>query len=200
MDLSIVIPAYNEERRIGPTLERILTYLHRQPWRAEILVVIDGSSDGTVGIVSQAPAGDTPVRVLDVPVNAAVGLRAAECSRRAATSGSSPMHLSTPIDDLELLRQAIAAGHDRDRLAGPGGVADHGSAAVAAPAHGRTFNWWRAAAGGSRNPDTQCGFKLFTADAAARVFPTSRSSTSDSTSRSSDARRLGLRVAEVPVT
>lgn len=52
VDLSIIIPAYNEEHRITPTLERLARFLESQPLRYEILVVDDGSSDRTVAVVS----------------------------------------------------------------------------------------------------------------------------------------------------
>ncbi|MEA2691117.1 MAG: hypothetical protein QOJ16_504, partial [Acidobacteriota bacterium] len=56
MDLSIVIPAYNEAARLGPTLERILGYLAGQKIAAEVLVVDDGSTDGTA-VVAESFAG-----------------------------------------------------------------------------------------------------------------------------------------------
>jgi dolichyl-phosphate beta-glucosyltransferase len=49
--LSVVIPAFNEEARLGETLDELTTFLQRQPWDWEIRVVDDGSSDGTCGIV-----------------------------------------------------------------------------------------------------------------------------------------------------
>ena len=51
VSLSVVIPAYNEERRIVPTLKAVADYLARKGWGAEILVVDDGSTDGTAGLV-----------------------------------------------------------------------------------------------------------------------------------------------------
>jgi hypothetical protein len=53
-DLSIVIPAYNEEHRILPTLDRLDAYLRSQPLRYEIVVVDDGSTDNTCGVVALA--------------------------------------------------------------------------------------------------------------------------------------------------
>ena len=50
MDLSIVIPAYNEEKRILIALERTLALLQQRPWSYELLVVDDGSADRTVGL------------------------------------------------------------------------------------------------------------------------------------------------------
>ena len=59
VDLSIVIPAYNEEQRIAPTLERLHRFLSAQPYRYEIVVVDDGSADGTADLVERM-AADLP--------------------------------------------------------------------------------------------------------------------------------------------
>jgi glycosyltransferase involved in cell wall biosynthesis len=51
--LSIIIPAYNESARIEQTLDRVMTCIETQGWDAEVLVVDDGSRDGTAEIVAQ---------------------------------------------------------------------------------------------------------------------------------------------------
>ena len=51
--LSIIIPAYNEEKRIGKTLERILEYLNKRMFDYEIIIIDDGSTDNTIEIVSK---------------------------------------------------------------------------------------------------------------------------------------------------
>ena len=56
VDLSIVVPAYNEEHRLAPTLERLSAYLSTQPMRSEIVVVDDGSRDATCAVVEAAMA------------------------------------------------------------------------------------------------------------------------------------------------
>src|SRR5262245_39000611 len=58
--LSIVVPAFNEETRIVPTLEKILDYLRSQPYSAEVLVADDGSSDRTVAVVQDCGAAAGP--------------------------------------------------------------------------------------------------------------------------------------------
>jgi dolichyl-phosphate beta-glucosyltransferase len=204
VDLSIVIPAYNEERRIGPTLKRILAYLDGQTWRAEILVVIDGSGDDTAGVVGRVRTGDTPVRLLDARVNRGKG----SCVRRGMLAAGGDLRLftdadlSTPIDDVEPLRQAIAAGHDIAI-----GSRHLAASRITVPQPwqrrlmGRTFNWCvqRLAIPGIQ--DTQCGFKLFTADAATRVFGRQQiEHFGFDVELLWIARRLGLRIAEVPVT
>ncbi len=54
LQLSLVIPAYNEERRLGPTLEKVGAYLRRRRLAHEVLVVDDGSHDGTAALVQAA--------------------------------------------------------------------------------------------------------------------------------------------------
>ena len=58
--LSIIIPAHNEEERIGPTLERVAAYLGEQPYDAEVIVVDDVSADGT-GEIADAFAAQHPI-------------------------------------------------------------------------------------------------------------------------------------------
>jgi len=51
--LSIVIPAYNEEKRIGGTLGNIINYLNRKDYKSEIIVVVDGSTDSTMNVIKE---------------------------------------------------------------------------------------------------------------------------------------------------
>ena len=76
--LSIIIPAYNEERRLPASLDSILAYLAEQPYTAEIIVVENGSSDGTAAVVEQYSAGHPLVRLLRARMRG---------SQSAATSG-----------------------------------------------------------------------------------------------------------------
>src|SRR5262249_6907733 len=103
MDLSVVIPAYNEERRIGPTLERILAYLGARTWSSEILVVVDGSRDRTVEVVRGIRTERPALRLLDDRVNHGKG----HCVRRGMLAARGDLRLfsdadlSTPIEELE---------------------------------------------------------------------------------------------------
>jgi glycosyltransferase involved in cell wall biosynthesis len=61
--ISIVIPAHNEGARLGPTLQRVLTFVRQQPWETEIIVVDDGSRDQTADIVRRYSQSHAKVRV-----------------------------------------------------------------------------------------------------------------------------------------
>ncbi|HXI18563.1 MAG TPA: glycosyltransferase, partial [Chloroflexota bacterium] len=52
--LSLVIPAFNEEGRLGPTLERVLTFFQERPYATEVIVVSDGSQDATCRVAESA--------------------------------------------------------------------------------------------------------------------------------------------------
>jgi glycosyltransferase involved in cell wall biosynthesis len=67
IQLSVVIPAYNEASRLPATLERVLAYLDQQSLRFEVLAVDDGSSDGTAEQVETLVAADQRLRLLREP-------------------------------------------------------------------------------------------------------------------------------------
>src|SRR5271155_3748749 len=73
MTYSIVIPAYNEGRRLAPTLDKVLGYVHRQGWDAEVIVVNDGSRDNTAEIVHTLAEKDPLVRLVENPANRGKG-------------------------------------------------------------------------------------------------------------------------------
>src|ERR1700719_968169 len=70
---SIVIPAFNEGRRIGRTLEQIQQFLAASGWDAEIIVVNDGSKDETAALVRKFGEDDGRVRLLENPGNRGKG-------------------------------------------------------------------------------------------------------------------------------
>jgi dolichyl-phosphate beta-glucosyltransferase len=203
VDLSVIIPAYNEEPRIGPSLERVVTYLGSSRWTSEVLVVVDGSRDRTAEVV-RGVATDVPIRVLDSGVNHGKG----SCVRRGMLEALGDLRvfsdadLSTPIEEVERLAATVAAGYD---------VAI-GSRHLPGSRIEIRQPWWRQAMGRAFNActrrlvmtgirDTQCGFKLFSADAARRIFPRQRiEHFGFDVELLWIARRLGLRVAEIPVT
>jgi dolichyl-phosphate beta-glucosyltransferase len=198
--LSVVIPAFNEARRLPATLARVREHLVARGRPYEILVVDDGSSDGTAEVARSA---GEDVRVLRHEPNRGKGyavrrgMGAATGARRLMTDAD----LSTPIEELARLEAEIDRGFD---------VAI-GSRAVAGarievrqPAYreamGRVFNRLVQLLLLPGLADTQCGFKLFTARAAEAAFGACRlDGFSFDVEALYVARRRGLRVAEVPV-
>jgi dolichyl-phosphate beta-glucosyltransferase len=172
--VSIIIPAYNEEKRLPATLERIHKYLCANPWEfSEIVVVDDGSRDATREIAERAGA-----RVLSNPGNRGKGysVRHGMLSSRADWALLTDADLSAPIEELEKLWSAAAA---------TGAPVVFGSRAldrcligVRQPAlrdfSGRFFNLAMRLVTGLPFRDTQCGFKLFEARAAREIFARQR--------------------------
>jgi len=196
--ISVVIPAFNEARRLPATLDRIGAYLAAQGAAHEILVVDDGSSDGTADV-----ARGEAVRVLRHEPNRGKGyavrrgMLAAAGARRLMTDAD----LSTPIEELSKLEVEIDQGFDVavGSRALPGARIE-----VHQPAYreamGRAFNVLVQAILLPGLHDTQCGFKLFTARAAEAAFGACRlDGFSFDVEALFVARRLGLRIAEVPV-
>lgn len=170
--VSIVIPAYNEERRLPATLEKIRAFLDRRQFAfAEILVVDDGSSDGTVDCVRSVDA----VRLLQNPGNRGKGysIRNGMLAARGEWRLFTDADLSSPIEELDKLFAAVersgASVAIGSRALEPSlvGVHQHWTREYA----GRLFNLTMRGITGLPYRDTQCGFKLYSAFAAERIFP-----------------------------
>ncbi len=198
--LSVVIPAYNEAERLPATLERVRGFLEARGEPFELVVADDGSTDATAQL---ARAARVPVTLLRQPTNRGkghavrTGMLAARGERRLMTDAD----LSTPIEELPRLEAALAQGFDVaiGSRAVPGARIE-----VHQPAYreamGRLFNRLVQALLLPGLEDTQCGFKLFSAAAAATAFAACRQ---DGFSFDVEAlyvaRRRGLRIAELPV-
>lgn len=200
--LSIVIPAYNEEQRLPATLDKILAYLGRSPVPAmEILVVDDGSKDGTAALV-QSRGGI--IRLVSNPGNRGKGyaVRNGMLSAKGDWILSTDADLSAPIEELEKL---MGAAQRENAVVAIGSRAlNRKLVKVHQPMmrefSGRAFNLVMRAVTGLPFRDTQCGFKLFRQDAAREIF--SRQIEDGFSFDVEDlviAARLGLRSVEVPV-
>jgi dolichyl-phosphate beta-glucosyltransferase len=169
--ISIIIPAYNEEKRLPATLAAVQEYLGRSPWEfAEIVVVDDGSRDRTVEVARAAG-----VRVLQNPGNRGKGyaVKHGVLEAKGAWVLFTDADLSTPIPELEKLWSAVERG--QARLAIGSRAVDRRLVGVHQPFAremvGRFFNLAMRAITGLPFRDTQCGFKLIEAAAARQVFP-----------------------------
>ncbi len=174
--ISIIIPAYNEQVRLPDTLRRIERYLEESDWAFhEILIVDDGSTDGTAEAAMSFAAANPNVRVLRNPGNRGKGysVRSGMLEARGEWRLFSDADLSTPIGELEKLWCAVAQG--KHKIAIGSRALDRSLIGVHQPGYretmGRIFNGVMRAATGLAISDTQCGFKLFRGDVAEEVFP-----------------------------
>jgi dolichyl-phosphate beta-glucosyltransferase len=200
LDLSIVIPAFNEKDRIVPTIGAFAAHLAAEDLAWEVIVSDDGSTDDTKALVRMLEHAN--IRVLDAPANAGKGaaVRRGVAAARGRMVLFADADCSTPVGELDLLRCEIAAGAD---------VAVGSRAASGAQVANRSTLRRLLTKGlrllvrmGLQVPveDTQCGFKLFTNTAARRVFG---AQTVDGFAFDLEilylARKYGMRIAEVPV-
>ncbi|RME00507.1 MAG: glycosyltransferase family 2 protein [Deltaproteobacteria bacterium] len=171
IELSIVIPAYNEAERIEPTLERILAFLDTTRIAAEVLVVDDGSTDATAQVVTRFVEADRRVRLLANASNRGKGYTVKHGILEAKGEWVlfSDADLSTPIEDYERL---AAFRDDYDIVIGSRALPDS-RVEIHQPFYrewmGKIFNRLVQAIVLSGLRDTQCGFKLFRGEIARQV-------------------------------
>jgi glycosyltransferase involved in cell wall biosynthesis len=171
--LSIVIPAYNESARIERTLQRVMECVDRQGWDAEVLVVDDGSVDGTVEIVRRWMERNPRLYLVQNDGNRGKGYSVRNGLLQAA--GEVVMFtdadLSAPMEEAERLMAAIVAGAD---VAIGSRWMDRTRQTQHQPMYrrffGRCFNWVTRTVMGLPFKDTQCGFKAFKRTAAQVIF------------------------------
>jgi dolichyl-phosphate beta-glucosyltransferase len=201
---SIVIAAYNEERRLPQSLRKIQAYLAATDLRGEIIVVDDGSTDGTAAQVLALREAIPGLRLISYPRNRGKGyaLRIGVLASRGGLVLLSDADLSTPIEELEILKPRIVSESFQIAI---------GSRALALSQIARAQPRWRRGMGRLFNrlvkalviddfQDTQCGFKLFTGEAARLLFGAARVERfAYDVEILALAKNHGYRVAEVPV-
>ncbi|MCX4583852.1 dolichyl-phosphate beta-glucosyltransferase [Streptomyces sp. NBC_01481] len=181
VDLSVVVPAYNEEGRLRPTLDAICAHLRAEPGRWgdwELIVVDDGSTDATAQIAKEAAADEPRIQLVSGNGNRGKGsaLRLgvlASYGRRVLITDAD---LATPIEELDRLDKQLAA---EDSAAAIGSRA-HPDSHI--EVHQRPLREWMGRMGNRLIRavavpgihDTQCGFKLFDGDRARAAFADSR--------------------------
>jgi dolichyl-phosphate beta-glucosyltransferase len=170
---SVVIPAFNEADRLPPYLEEVVGFFDGRGEPYEVVVVDDGSTDTTVAAVRAMAARHPAVRVLQLGRNRGKGaaVRAGMLSATGALRLFADADGATPIAEVKRLEPALAAG--ADVVIGSRALGDQAVAVRARPhrvAAGRLFNWLVARLGLRGVADSQCGFKLFRAAAAERLF------------------------------
>jgi len=200
--LSVIVPAYNEERRLPATLDKLQAYLSRQPFSHEIAVVDNASTDRTAELVRERMRGDPRLRLIQTPVR---GKGAAVRTGMMSTHGQyrflCDADLSMPVEEFERfypprMPEADIAIASRE-AAGARRFNEPGYRHIT----GRVFSLAVAALVMRGFQDTQCGFKCFRGPVAEDLFSRQLF---DGWSFDVEvlylARRRGYRIREVPVS
>jgi glycosyltransferase involved in cell wall biosynthesis len=201
-DLSIIIPAYNEELRLPKTLDQIREYVNSIGVSSEVIVVDDGSRDSTVQIVESKSSDWPALRVVKNSGNHGKGysVRHGMLEARGKIVLFTDADLSAPIEEADKLIEAL---HTSDIAIGSRAM-DRNLIEVHQP-------WTREAAGilfntivrvvlGLNIEDTQCGFKAFHREKSQIIFQQQRIERFGFDPELLFlAKRNGLTVAEVPV-
>jgi dolichyl-phosphate beta-glucosyltransferase len=204
--LAVVVPAFNEAQRLADTLSALLAYLKAHRPQSELIVVDDGSTDGTAQVAEEvfARKPEVSARVLRFENNRGKGhaVRAGLLAALAPIAVFSDADLSTPILELPKIVEPIETG-DYDVV--------FGSRALNRKLIGKRQPWWREQGGQIFNAivrlttglpfsDTQCGFKAFRMQAARPIIEQART---DGFGFDVEllylARKAGLRLLERPV-
>jgi dolichyl-phosphate beta-glucosyltransferase len=206
VQLSVIIPAYNEELRLPRTLSRSIEYLKAQPYASEILVVNDGSTDATERVVCEQRCAPISVRLLSHADGANHGKGASVKRGMLEARGAYRLYMdadnSTTLDQVDRFWPLFDQGYD----------VVIGSRALKDSVIGVRQAWYKELAGRLGNriiralavpgiTDTQAGFKMFAGEKAGVIF--SRQ-TIDRWGYDVEllaiARLKGYRIGEVPIT
>jgi dolichyl-phosphate beta-glucosyltransferase len=197
--ISIVIPAFNEEARLPRFLDSVLTSLDARP--IEVIVVDDGSRDGTQRVVLERCAKHPNLRLIALEHNCGKGaaVRAGMLAAKAPLRLFADADGATQITEIARLEAALKDGVQ----VAIGSREGTGTVVTASPLRRFLGRWFNRAVrlGAIRGiRDTQCGFKLFTAEATKKLFGLARE---DGFAFDVEvlylARKLGMGIAEVPV-
>lgn len=169
--LSVIVPAYNEEQRLPHSLRRIADYLGKQEYASEVIVIDDGSEDGTAQVVEEMTP-ELPILSLIRTEHRGKG----HAVKRGMLAGRGEYlficdaDLSMPIEELYKFLPPALEGYDV-------AIASReipGARRYDEPSYrhfmGRVFNWMVRLFAVRGFQDTQCGFKCFKREAAREVF------------------------------
>jgi glycosyltransferase involved in cell wall biosynthesis len=174
IELSIIIPAWNEERRLPQTLQSCIDFLRLQTYAAEIVVVSDGSKDSTVEVAQSFQSVFPDLTVISFPFNkgkgfgVSVGMLAARGNYRLFMDADN----AVPITAVEPFLQKAREGWEVVIGSRAHAQSDiQKSQGFPRQQLGQLFGWLQWLVLRLPFKDTQCGFKLFRAAAAEKLFP-----------------------------
>jgi len=201
--LSVVIPAYNEDRRIANTLKKIRDYLDRQDFSSEIIVVSDGCTDLTDFCATESLKNWPNFRLLCRVENKGKGYSVKEgiLNSRGRLILFTDADLSTPIEELNNFLPLV---DEYDVLIGSRAMPDSNiqvHQSFLRENMGKTFNLFVRLLVLRGIKDTQCGFKLFHRQAALDVFRRVKlTGFGFDVEALYISRKLGYRIKQIPVT
>jgi dolichyl-phosphate beta-glucosyltransferase len=204
LELSIVVPAFNEEQRLPKSLQSIRAYLQSRSLRAEVLVVNDGSTDATAKVVEVSRSGFPELRLITNDRNRGKGfsVRHGMLEAQGEIALFTDADLSTPIEEADKLLAVLRDG-GYDGAIGSRAL-DRSLIEVHQPAFreqaGVIFNRIVRWMIGLPFRDTQCGFKAFRREKARFIFEQQRTEGFGFDPEILFlAQKKGLRIVEVPV-
>ncbi len=198
--LSIIIPAYNEEKRLPNTLRQIDVFLRRQPYTYEVIVVENGSTDRTTEIAEAFAAEHPYVRVLHSPKGKGAAVKTGILNARGEYMFICDADLSMPIEEVEKFLPPALDGYDVAIASREVPGARRYYEPFYRHLEGRVFNWIVRLLAVPGIQDTQCGFKCFRREVALDIFPyQTMSGFGFDVEVLYIARRRGYRLVEVPI-
>jgi len=203
VQLSLVIPAYNEAGRIGATVTHVCGYLDRQSYGWELIVVIDGGPKTAADEARAAAGARANVRVIENDTNRGKGysVRRGFADARGDRLVFIDADLSLPVEGLDAMLARFDLGADvviASRTA-PGSRVE-GAPPAMRDVMSKVFNFAVQAFAVTGISDTQCGFKGFTAHAAKKIFSVAGSDRFGFDVEALYlAKRHGFRIDELPV-
>lgn len=173
-DVSIIIPAYNEESRLPRTLGSTIEFLKQQTFSSEIIIVTDGSKDGTKEVAESFSSRFANLRVISFPSNRGKGF--AVKLGMAEASGQYRMFFDADgaVDISHITAFLEKAAEGNDVIIGSRALDESkklGRQPFPREQLAVCFGFLQRSVLGLKIVDTQCGFKLFSAEAAVKLFP-----------------------------
>ena len=174
--VSIIIPAYNEARRLEASITVLDKFLASVPWSHEVFLVVEKSTDGTLELARHLADGKPYLCVVghDVQRGKGYAVRAGMLRARGELAFFMDVDLSTPLAEMERFIARFSSGQPVDVLVGN---RQHARSEILKQQHflrrkmGQTFNAILRLIAGIQLADTQCGFKAFRRAAREAIFP-----------------------------